>query len=62
MESIPVPEISASTVTEDGSEQGGITGMLKLALNVGAWINSTVKGTVSAILQVLESMAMNNTV
>ena len=35
-ESIPVPLTLAFTVTVAGSEQGGIFGKLKLALNVGA--------------------------
>ena len=36
IESIPTPVISALTLTLLGSEQGGITGILKLALKVGA--------------------------
>ena len=39
----PLPEKEAITVTESGSEHGGITGRLKLALNVGAWIIVTLK-------------------
>ena len=62
IESIPTPVISALTLTVFGSEQGGMTGRLKLALNVGACIKSTLKYAVSEILQLAGLIATYITV